>query len=392
MGEVIVVGTAHVSKRSIEEVIKTIEEVKPQAVAVELDFKRFMALQGKHQDVSVADVIRRGDVFLVLFQLLLSYFQRKVGEEYGVKPGQEMLVAIEKAREIGADVLLIDRDIAITFKRFWQSLSLLEKIKLAYHIIKSVFGDEEIEVDEMLKEDVLEALVREFRKIAPSAARVLIDERDAYIAAKLIEASSRYDKIVAVVGAGHKKGIEKYLKNPELLPDPNELERVRERRFGILKLLSFAVMGFVLLTFIAVLSTMNSAIIEKAFLYWFLINGVLSALGALVAGGHPLSALAAFLSAWLTSLNPTIAAGWVSGLVEAKIRRPSSKDLEDLVRAESLRDLMRNKIFRVLLVAALTNVGSMIGTIYGAYVVMNVTGVDVPKVVKGALARLFGFR
>ena len=388
MGEVIIVGTAHVSKKSIEEVAKTIEEERPQAVAVELDFKRFMALQGKHQEISVVDVIKRGDVFLVLFQLLLSYFQKKVGEEYGVKPGQEMLVAIEKAREIGADVLLIDRDITITFKRFWQSLFLLEKLRLVFHMLKSLFGDEEVDVDEMLREDVLEMLVREFREIAPSAAKVLIDERDAYMASKLIEASQRYDKVVAVVGAGHKKGIERYLKNPELLPDVEELERVKERRFSILKLLSFAIFALIAITFVAVISTMNSYIIMKAFLYWFIINGVLSALGALLAGGHPLSALAAFLSAWLTSLNPMIAAGWVSGLVEAKIRKPTSKDLEDLVNAESFRDLMRIGIFRVLLVAALTNVGSMIGTIYGAYVIMKLTGVNVPQIIKNCIGEL----
>ncbi len=380
--EIILVGTAHVSKKSIEETKRIIEEVKPQAVAVELCYKRFLALTQKPQEISVVDVIKKGDAALVLFQMLLSYFQRKIGEEYGVKPGAEMLAAIEKAKEIGADVLLIDRDIAITFKRFWNSLSVFEKIRLVFHMLKGLFGDEEIDVDEMLEEDILERLVKEFRDIAPSAAKVLIDERDAYMAAKLIEASKRYEKIVAVVGAGHKKGIERYLKNPELLPDLRELESVKERKFSILKVVSFAIIAFVILTFVAVLTTMNSELILKAFLYWFLINGVLSAIGALIAGGHPLSALAAFLSAWLTSLNPMIAAGWVSGIVEAKMRKPTSQDLEDLTKAESLRELMRNRVFRVLLVAALTNVGSMIGTIYGAYVVAQITGINIPEIIK----------
>ncbi len=390
--EIILVGTAHVSKKSIEEVKKTVEEVKPQAVAVELCYRRFLALtRNKPQEISVIDVIKRGDVALVLFQMLLSYFQRKIGEEYGVKPGEEMLAAIEKAKEIGADVLLIDRDIAITFKRFWGSLSFIEKVRLFFHMLKGLFGDEELDVDEMLKEDILERLVKEFRDIAPSAAKVLIDERDAYMAAKLIEASQRYEKIVAVVGAGHKKGIEKYLRNPELLPDIRELESVKESKFSILKIASFTIFAFVILTFVAVLSTMNSEVIAKAFLYWFLINGVLSAIGALIAGGHPLSALAAFLSAWLTSLNPMIAAGWVSGIVEAKIRKPTSQDLEDLATAETLRELMKNRIFRILLVAALTNVGSMIGTIYGAYVIMQLTGINIPEVIKHNLAKLLGF-
>jgi pheromone shutdown-related protein TraB len=388
--DIVLIGTAHVSRKSVEEVEKVIEEEKPQAVAVELCYRRFITLtQKKPQEISVVDVIKKGDAPLLLLQMLLSYFQRKIGEEYGVKPGEEMLTAINKAREIGADVLLIDRDIAVTFKRFWNTLSPLEKLKFVFYLLKSFYGGDDIDVDEMLKEDILERLIKDFRKISPSAAKVLIDERDAYMAYRLLQASKKYEKIVAVVGAGHKKGIEKYLKNPELLPDIRELEEVRERRFSLLKLASYAIFGFVILTFLAVLTTMNSEIILKAFLYWFLINGVLASLGALIAGAHPLSALGAFLSAWLTSLNPMIAAGWVSGLIEAKIRKPSTKDLEDLTSAESLRELMRNKIFRILLVAALTNVGSMIGTIYGAYYIMQTTGVDIPGVIKENLAKIF---
>ncbi len=386
--EIVIVGTAHVSKKSIEEVKRTIEEVKPDAVAVELCYRRFLALTKRACNISVVDVIRKGDVTLVLFQMLLSYFQKKVGKEVGIRPGEEMLAAIEKANELGADVLLIDRDIAITFKRFWSSLSFFEKIKILFHIINGIFGGEDVEVDEILKEDVLERLVKEFRSVAPSAAKVLIDERDAYMATKLIEASKRYERIVAVVGAGHKKGIERYLKNPESIPNPNDLEKVKERKFGILKVLSFVIFGFVILTFLAVLSTMNSETILNAFFYWFIINGVLSAAGALIAGAHPLSALAAFLTAWLTSLNPMIAAGWISGFVEVKLRTPTAEDFEKLVDAESLGDLLGNRVFRVLLVAALTNVGSMIGTIYGAWMIARLTGVNVPEVVGRNLLRI----
>ncbi len=386
--EIVIVGTAHVSKKSIEEVKRRIEEIRPDAVAVELCYRRFLALTKNAQDISVVDVIRKGDVALVLFQMLLSYFQKKVGKEVGVRPGEEMFVAIEKAREIGADVLLIDRDITITFKRFWNSLSFFEKAKIFFQMLKGIFGGEEVDVDDMLKEDVLERLVKEFRDIAPSAAKVLIDERDAYMAAKLIEASKRYERIVAVVGAGHKKGIEKYLKNPETIPDPRDLEKVKESKFSILKVLSFIIFGFVILTFLAVLSTMNSETILKAFFYWFVINGVLSAAGALIAGAHPLSALAAFLTAWLTSLNPMIAAGWISGLVEAKLRTPSTEDFEELMEVDSFRDLLRNRVFRVLLVAALTNVGSMIGTIYGAWMIVQLTGVNIPDIVRRNLVRI----
>ncbi len=383
-----IVGTAHVSPKSIEEVERTIDVVRPEAVAVELDYRRLMALRGERQEIPVVDVIKRGEAHVLLFQILLSYFQRKVGEEYGVKPGEEMLAAIRKAEEIGADILLIDRDITVTFKRFWKNLSLKEKLKIVYSLLKSLFEEEEIDVDEMLKEDVLELLVKEFRDIAPSAAKVLIDERDAYMAANLLEASKRYSSVVAVVGAGHRKGIEKYLSNPSSIPPVEELLDVREgRNYG--KLVGYAVFAFIILTFLAVATTLNSALLIKAFVYWFLINGILSAIGAALAGGHPLSVLTAFLVAWLTSINPTIAAGWFSGLVEAWVRKPTSKDVEELASVTSLRDLFRNRIFRVLLVAALTNVGSMIGTILGIWYVYKITGIKIADVLKKAVMGVF---
>ncbi len=380
--KLIIIGTAHVSKRSIEDVNEIIEAEKPDAVAVELCPRRYKALvHGIKEDIPVTDVIKKGNVFLLIFQLILSYFQRKVGEEYGVKPGSEMLAAIEKARSIGADVLLIDRDIGITFSRFWQSLSFFEKLKLIWHLIKSMFSGEDIDVDEMLEEDVLDLLVREFRKISPNAAKVLIDERDMYMAANLLNAFAKYDKIVAVVGAGHRKGIEKALER--LKDDPVDIRELEEVKKGksLLKYFTAAFTALIIATFVLITLSLNMEILIQAFVFWFLINGVLSAIGAAIARGHPLSIAAAFLFAWLTSLNPLIAAGWVSGLVEAWIRKPTIDDFSRLMEAESFGDMMNNRFFRVLLVAALTNVGSMIGTIYGGWYILSTFGVDVAKVV-----------
>ncbi|RLI78993.1 TraB family protein [Archaeoglobales archaeon] len=386
--EVIIVGTAHVSKKSIEEVEETIEKVRPDVVAVELCNRRYQALiQEKHQDIPIIDVIRRGEAPLLLFQLMLSYFQRKIGEEYGVKPGEEMIAAIKKAEEIGADVLLIDRDIGITFKRFWNSLSILEKLKLVYYLIKSLFiGENEMEIDEMLKEDVLEALVKEFRKISPSAAKILIDERDAYMAFNILSALNTYDKIVAVVGAGHKKGIEKYLKSEKI--DIAELTTIKEGRFSIAKLFGYGIFIIVMALFLFILINLSSNALITAFIYWFLINGVLAAIGAFIARGHPLSILAAFLSAWLTSLNPAIAAGWVSGIVEAWIRKPTARDLQEITKANNFNELLNNKFFKVLLVVALTNVGSGIGTFLGIYYVIKVTGIDIAGFLKDLIFNL----
>jgi len=389
--KLIIVGTAHVSKKSVEEVRELIEKERPDAVAVELCPSRYHALvHGQREEISIANVIKSGNVFMLIFQLILAYFQRRVGEETGVKPGSEMLTAIEKAREVGADVILIDRDIGVTFKRFWQKLSFFEKMRLIVHLIKSSFSGEDIEVDEMLEEDVLDMLVREFRKISPNAAKVLIDERDIYMAANLLNALSRYNKIVAVVGAGHRKGIENALLKLKNSPvDLRELEEVKRGR-NYLKIFMGAFTALIIATFILIATSLNAEVLIRAFIYWFLINGILSAIGAAIARGHPLSIITAFLCAWMTSLNPMIAAGWVSGLVEAWIRKPTVEDFSKLVEADSFREMLRNRFFRVLLVAALTNVGSMIGTIYGGWYILTTFGVDVAKVVGERVVEIIG--
>jgi pheromone shutdown-related protein TraB len=379
----VIVGTAHVSPKSIRDVEETIEKEMPDAVAIELDERRFLALtKDIKQDIPIMDIIKRGETHLLLFQLLLSYFQKKIGDTYGVKPGDEMLAAFRKAKEINADIILIDRDISITLKRFWTSLSFFEKLKLVGHLIMDFIRKEEVELDEMLEEDVLDMLVKEFRDIAPSAANVLIDERDAYMSSNLLKSMHKYDKVVAVVGAGHKRGIEKYMLNPESIPDVKALEEVKKSGFNVFKLFSYTVFAAIILIFIMLFMTLNSELIVRAFIYWFLINGVLSAIGAAIARGHPFSISSAFLFAWFTSLNPAIAAGWVSGAVEAWVRKPTANDLREISHAESLKDVFRNKFFRVLLVAALTNVGSMLGTFLGAYYVLQMTGIDITSTLK----------
>ena len=371
--KLIIIGTAHVLQKSVEEVRTVIENEKPEAVAVELCPARYRALMGERDEVRVTEILKRGDFFLILIQLLLGYFQRKMGEEMNTKPGEEMLEAIKKAKEIDADILLIDRDITITFKRLWQRMSLWEKLKFIYYILRGSFA-EDIDAEEILKEDVIDLLVREFRKISPKAAKVLIDERDEFMAYNLLRAMEKYNKVVAVVGAGHKRGIMEAMQRG--VQDPSKLVEVRQGK--ALKWIGIAFVA-VVLCFFFVTALFATELLSKVFLYWFLINGILAASGALLARAHPFSVISAFLCAWLTSLNPFLAAGWISGAVEAWIRKPAMKDVEDVFKANSLKDMLNNKFFRVILVAALTNLGSTIGTIYGGYYILTHFGVDVVK-------------
>ncbi len=386
--KVILVGTAHVSRKSIEEVEGVIESEKPSAVAVELDLKRYMALKGEKQEINMVDVIRRGNVFLFLFQLFLSRFQRKIGEETGVRPGEEMLRAIEKAEEIGADVLLIDRDLSITMKRLWNGLGFFDKIKLFYYFIRGIFEEEDIEVDDLLEKDILDMMVDEFRKISPKTAKILVDERDAYMAYNLLNASLRYQKVVAVVGAGHKEGIEGFMRNPESIPDMRQLLEVKKGRFSLLKIAGFIITVTVLLIFTLTLFYLGTSEFISAFLAWFLINGIPSAILAALAGGHIFSVLTAFFVAWLTSLSPLLAAGWFSGIVEFMVRKPTQSDFEEMLGAETFRDLFRNRAFRILFVAGMTNIGSMIGTFYGVWYLSAKYGVNIKEIVFQALQSL----
>ena len=387
----IIVGTAHVSRKSVEEVERVIEDVRPDAVAVELDARRYRALTGEKDDINLADVIKKGNVFLFLFQLMLSSFQRRIGKETGVMPGEEMLRAVEKAREVGADVLLIDRDLAITMRRLWSELSFFEKLKLFYHMLLGFFESEEVEVDELLEKDVLDMMVEEFRKISPKTAKVLVDERDAYMAYILLQAARRYRKVVAVVGAGHRDGIERFLKNPEEIPNIRELLEIRSRRFRILKAFGVLVTLTVVILLASILVELGTSAFLSAFLVWFLANGIPAAILAAVAGAHPLSVLTAFSVAWLTSLSPLLAAGWFSGLVEFFLRKPGQRDLENMLSAESFRELYRNNAFRVIMVAALTNIGSMIGTFYGLWYLSTNYGINIKEVIWDIVRGFFRF-
>lgn len=386
--DIILIGTAHISDKSIDEVRSTIDQEKPNVVAVELCSRRYKALKGEIQkEPSIKDILRGG--YLLLVQWLLAWTQNKIASEKGAEPGAEMISAIEKAEETGARVALIDRDIGITLRRFWSRMTFFEKLRMFSALISSSLGvGEEIDMETITEEDVVDQLVSELRSFSPSAANVLVDERDAYIAGNILNVA-KDGKVVAVIGAGHRKGVDKFLRNPELIPPLEELVQI-PKKFNFMKFLGALVMLSILTTFVLLIMSVP---LEKLFIamgYWFIINGTLSGAGALLAGAHPLSIATAFGIAWLTSLNPFLAAGWFAGLVEAYVRKPTSKDFKRMMDAETLGELRKNRLFRVILVAALANIGSVIGTFVGLFVVLNMTGIDPRAILEQALSVFMG--
>jgi pheromone shutdown-related protein TraB len=379
--EIIIVGTAHVSEKSVQEVVSKIEEIRPDIVAVELCPARYRALTGQEEEkeIKISELLSGGKLSFFLVQLFLGYIQRKIGDEMGVKPGSEMLAAIEAAKRTGARVALVDRDVGITIQRFWAAMGFWGKIKLIGSLIPAAigWGEEEIDIDSITQEDIVTQLIGEFRKISPGAANALVDERDAYLARNLI-LLSKQGRVLAVVGAGHREGITKHLAHPENIPAIEGLnEKPGKKRITFVKvfgvLLSLLVLAIVALVLIVAQSSHNGL---QAAVIWFFVTGGLSALGVLLAGGHPLSALTALMVAWLTTLIPFIAAGWFAGIVEAWKIKPTMADLKRLAQADSFKQMMQNPLGKVILVTVLSNLGATAGVIIAGIIFQRMGLID----------------
>ena len=380
--EIIIVGTAHVSEKSVQEVISKIEEMRPDIVAVELCPARYRALIGQEveKEIKISELLSGGKLFFFLVQLFLAYIQRKIGEELGVKPGSEMLAAIEAAKKAGARVALVDRDIGITIQRFWSAMGFFDKIRLVGSLIPAALGwgdEEEIDIDSITQADIVSQMISEFRKISPGAANVLVDERDAFLARNL-HLLSKQGRVLAVVGAGHREGILKHLEHPENIPALEGLNEKPGKKITFVKIFGIVVSLLILATIGLVLITAQSSeIILQACVIWFVVTGGLSALGVVLARGHPLSALTALMVAWMTTLNPFVAAGWFAGMVEAWKLKPTVSDLKTLAAADSFKQMMQNRLFKVILVAALSNVGAMLGMFIGVYLIWQWLGLNI---------------
>lgn len=366
---IILIGTAHISEESVNEVKEAIQKYKPDIVAVELCKRRYDSITNKDkwENTPVTALLKSNNAYLMLAQTFLSSIQRRLGKEYGVEPGSEMVAAMKEAEKNNLEVALVDRDISVTLKRAWKTMGIREKFRLVWEFLKAMVGFDEEELEEidfkqLMDQDVISAMMEEFGQIAPSITTVLIHERDTYIAKKILDESKK-GKVVAVVGAGHIKGIQKHLEEKTLDVDLKELEYVPEKRFSVLKTIGYAIPVVFAIMIIYAFYYKGIDLAIEMFLYWFLINGICSAVGTIIARGHPFSIITAFFAAPITSLNPAIAAGWVAGFVEAKMRTPKIKDFKNLSNLESLKDFLNNRVIRLLMVVALANVGSMIGTV-----------------------------
>ena len=360
--EVILVGTAHVSKESVQLVSDIIETEKPDTVCVELCEARYQSIRQKDKwlDTDIIKVIKKKQSFLLLSNLLLASFQKRIADKFDIVPGAEMIKAIDAGETVGADIHLADRNIRITLAKTWRAMGLWGKIKLLFQLVLSMGEIEEIsedDIEKMKQEDVLETLLADVGKSLPVLKDILIDERDQYLTHKIRTAPGK--NIVAVVGAGHVPGIKKYW---EAKIDVERLNQIppKGKLSGILK---WIIPLGILVLFVLGFYHGGTHAGKDMITWWVMANGILAGLGAVIALAHPFTILSSILAAPLTSLNPMIAAGWVSGLVEAFLRKPKVRDFENLPNdILSIRGFWKNKITRILLVVVFTNLGSSIGT------------------------------
>ncbi len=361
---IIILGTAHISQKSIEEVSRIIEEEKPDVVCVELCNSRMRSVKDSDhwKKLDIFKVFKERKMWLLLSSLILSSFQKKLGHG-NIRPGDEMRKAIELGEKIGAQIVPVDREISITLKRAWWNVGFWSRMFLFSTLVASLLAKEEIspeKIEEMKSDDVLKDLFSQLPSRYNSVKNVIIDERDQYLAQRIREASRKGKKIFAVVGAGHLEGIMKHISEDQniehldVIPAKNFWDRVRPIIFPALIISAFTTLYW--------FGGKEEG--QEFLLRWILVKGGLAALGAIISLAHPISILLAFLAAPIGNFNPIIKPGWLAALSESWLRKPLVEDFEKIGQdTESFRGFWRNNVIRIFLVFTLPQIGSSIGTI-----------------------------
>lgn len=362
--QIILVGTAHISKKSAEEVKEIIEEESPDTVCIELCQARYQAMidTDRWKNTDIFKILKERKAFLLLANLIVSSYQKRLARQFGVEPGLEMKQGILSAKEIGAEICLADRDIQVTMLRLWRNVGFFGKLKLFFQLMLSLFMGEELteeDIEKMKSKDMLSAALDELAGSFPQLKSIIIDERDKYLAQKIKTAPG--EKIVAILGAGHIPGIKEEIHKEHDLEKLSTIKAASKSTKVIAWLIPLLIISIIAATF-----SVDRATGVEQMVSWVLWNGSLGVLGAALAFAHPLAILTAFIAAPISSLSPLLAAGWFAGITEAFMRKPSVEDFENLSEdIQTLKGFWRNKVTHILLVVVFANLGSTIGTIVG---------------------------
>ncbi|MGH8160389.1 MAG: TraB/GumN family protein [Rhodanobacter sp.] len=370
--EYVVLGTAHVSRSSVEAVDALLEHEHFDAVAVELCDSRAQSMRDPEafKQMDLFKVIRQGKAGMVAASLVLSTFQKRLADQSGIQPGAEMKAAMDGADQRGLPLWLIDREVGTTLKRAWHSVGFLQRFGLLGGLLASVFEREEIEqgeIEKLKQGDLLESAFSEFASESKPLFQSLIGERDAFMAARLREEATRSAtteprRVLVVIGAGHLKGLSGLLREQQ--DDPATTVAKLATTPPKARWPKWLAAALVLLVFAAIAWAFhrNAALGTQALVSWVLFTGGFAALGAVAAGGHPLSILAAFIAAPIKPFRPGIPAGGISAMAEAWVRRPRVVDF-DTLRDDIVHwsGWWKNRVARTLLNFFLVSVGTIIG-------------------------------
>ena len=371
--ELILVGTAHISRESVNLVRFVIKNETPDCVCVELDTRRYEALSKKRQweSLDLKEIIRKKQLSTLMINLVLASYQKKLGRKLGVLPGTELLEAARVAEESRIPVALCDRDIRVTLRRAWHSTSFFRKNYLLASLLAGMFDRTELteeKLQELKKKDVLSELMLELGQALPELKRVLIDERDTYLAEKIKSADGK--RIVAVVGAGHVNGIKEALAEDRQaqMEEINTIPPVSP----IYKVLGWSIPIVILASLGIIAWRKGTGVAGENLLYWILANGIPSSIGAMLALAHPITIVSAFVAAPITSLTPVIGAGYVTAFVQVLVRPPVVKEFETVLEdMTTLTGWWKNKLLKVFLAFLLPALGSMIGSWLGGYKIIS---------------------
>lgn len=361
--EITIIGTAHVSKESIALVEEVIREIKPDTVCVELCNSRLDTISdpSRWKNTNLIDVIKKKQTTVLMSNLILASFQKRIGEKLGVAPGEEIRTAVKIAKEIDAVIVPVDREIKTTLMRAWHSMGFWSVLKFIASLLYSMFDSEEIteeDVEKLKNKDILESVLIEMDSEMPAVSKIIIHERDLYLTESIRNAPG--NRIAAVVGAGHVPGILKEWENGDINIEELSTLPPKSRVAAFFK---WGIPAVVVCLIFAGFYFAGADAGKEMILWWIAANSIFAAIGSAVALSHPFTIISAAVSAPVTSLNPMIAAGWVAGLAEVFLRKPKVDDFDRLFGdIASIRGFWRNKITRILMVVLFTNIGSSIGT------------------------------
>lgn len=370
--EFILLGTAHISHESIVQVTTSIRDEAPDCVAIELDEQRYASMKNPEawKNLDIVKVLKGGQGFVLMANLVLASFQKRMGADVGVKPGEDMKAAITVAEEMNVPAVMVDRPIQMTLKRAWAKNSLWGKCKLLAVLLSSAFEKSEIsaeEIERLKNESEMDSMMNEIAEYLPAVKEVLIDERDRYLASRIWDAKVNGEaakKIVAVLGAGHLPGVVRHLEAlaaGTVSSDTTEISQLPPSGIGG-KVAGLVFPVLIVGLIVAGFFTGGARASLDMLVQWVLWNGSLAALGALLAGGHILTVLAGFVGAPLATLNPVVGVGLFTGLVQAWVNKPKVEDMERLSDdATSIKGVYKNRILRVLLVFFLSSIGGVVG-------------------------------